>query len=56
MKYIPAIQRLRNDPEALLVVVDDDKVYPPTLIAGEQGQTRGQPPPCSVTISSWMSP
>ncbi len=26
MKYIPAVQALRNDPTALVIVVDDDKV------------------------------
>ena len=32
MKYIPAVQFLRNDPAALVIIVDDDKVYPPTLV------------------------
>eukprot|EP00887_Chlorella_sp_A99_P008006 scaffold12.g8006.t1 len=33
MKYLPAAAALANDTSALLVVVDDDKAYPPTLLA-----------------------
>lgn len=55
MKFIRALQFLRSDPSALLVVIDDDKIYPPTLLEDlfRGYQNGGQ---SAVGCRGWIAP
>ncbi|GAB4815543.1 hypothetical protein N2152v2_002589 [Parachlorella kessleri] len=55
MKYIPAVQALRNDPAALVIVVDDDKVYPPTLVE-DLLAAHSRQPAAAVGCRGWRAP